>query len=93
MDTNDGGYNNYQVITTNYEEINETEDTIDTAKKLPSAAAQIDTALFTYISKVPIVAKETPVFKVIKYVLVYHQIIHQENHQLFLKNLQLQQEH
>ena len=54
-------------------------------KQSPSAEAQIETALFAYIDAVLIVATKAPFFQVLKYLLVYHQFLHQENHNLFLQ--------
>ena len=50
--------------TTNDEDNDETKNPIETAKKSPSAAAQMYTALFTSIDAVTIVATKAPVFPI-----------------------------
>ena len=62
MDTNSGKDQNYQLITTDGEENDETEDRIEPAKQSPSAVSQIETDIFSSISEVPIVSKKDPVF-------------------------------
>ena len=62
MYRNDDKGQKYQLITTNDEENDETEDPIGTSKQSPSVAAQIETAFFLSISVLPIVATNIPVF-------------------------------
>ena len=85
MYRNDNKGQKYQLITTDDEENDETEDPIEPAKQSPSVAAQIETALFLSIAVLPIVAKKFQFFQVIKYLLVYHQFQHQGNNQIFLQ--------
>ena len=60
--------------------INETKYPTETAKPSPSAAKQIETALPSIFSAVPIVATRAQVLQVLKYLLVYHKSFHQGNH-------------
>ena len=62
MGINDDKDQNYQVSTTNDEENDENKDPIEPAKQSPSNAAQIETALFSYIASVHIVGTKDPVF-------------------------------
>ena len=59
MYRNDNKGQKYQLITTDDEENDETEDPIEPAKQSPSVAAQIETALFLSIAVLPIVAKNS----------------------------------
>ena len=58
MDINDDKDQNYQLSSTDDLKNNENKDTIELAKKSPSAAAQIETSLFSSIAKIPIVSKQ-----------------------------------
>ena len=55
MDTNDDEDKNYQLSTTGDKENSKIEYPIDLDKQSPSAAAKIETAIFSSISAVPIV--------------------------------------
>ena len=86
MFTNDEKDQNYQLSTTDDELKNDkTKDSIEPAKKSPSAGAQIETALFSSIATVTIFATKAPVLQLLKYLLVYNQFLHQGNHHLFLQ--------
>ena len=85
MDTNDEKYQNYSLSTADYEENDETEYTTYPAKQSPSSAAQIDTAIFSFIAAVLIVSTKSPVFQVLKYLIIYHQFLLQGNHHLFMQ--------
>ena len=85
VDTNDDKYQNYQLNTTNDEKNYETKYSINPAKQSPSSAAQIDTAIFSFIAAVLIVSTKSPVFQVLKYLIIYHQFLLQGNHHLFMQ--------
>ena len=85
MDTNDKKDQNYQLSTTDDEKNDKTKYSIDPSKKLPSTAEKVETALFGSIAAVPIVSTKAPVFQVIEYMIVYHQFLHQGNHNLLLQ--------
>ena len=63
MDTNSGKDQNYQLITTDGEENDETEDRIEPAKQSPSAEEHMAIDLFLFIAVVPIVATKAPFSK------------------------------
>ena len=65
VDTNDEKYQNYQLSTTDDEKNDKTKYSIGPDKQSPSAAETIDTALFSSIDAVPIVAAKAPVFHVL----------------------------
>ena len=85
VDTNDDKNINDQLSTTDYEENDKTEDPIDPAKQSPSAAEQIETALFHLFLQCLWLQQNLHFFQVLKYLLVYHRFPHQGNNELLIQ--------